>query len=237
MVSVFCAVDTSDLDQAIGLAGLMAKAGCGVKLGLEFFVSQGPAGLAQIRALYPRLPLFLDLKFHDIPNTAAQAARAATALRVTYMTLHTSGGVEMMITTRAAVEDEAAKRGIPAPRLLGVTVLTSLDDQGLAAVGQQIPVSGQVETLALLAQQAGLAGVVCSAHEISKLRNKLGPDFVLMVPGIRPKGSESGDQKRIMTPEEAMKLGATHLVIGRPITGAPDPAKTASDINESLLDA
>jgi orotidine-5'-phosphate decarboxylase len=223
VVSIFCAVDTPDLEQATRLAGLMAAAGCGIKLGLEFFVSQGPAGLAHIRACYPDLPVFLDLKFHDIPNTAAHAARAATSLGITYMTLHASGGLEMMKMTKAAVEEEAIKQGIPTPKLLAVTVLTSLDEQGLNAVGQQTPVSAQVERLAQLAKEAGLAGVVCSAHEIAQLRSKLGPNFVLMVPGIRPKGSETGDQKRIMTPEEAMKLGATHLVIGRPITGAESP--------------
>lgn len=237
MVSIFCAVDTPDLEQATRLAGLMAAANCGIKLGLEFFVSQGPTGLAHIRAHYPQLPVFLDLKFHDIPNTAAHAARAATILGVTYMTLHASGGLEMMKMAKAAVEEEAIKQGIPTPKLLAVTVLTSLDEQGLNAVGQQIPVSAQVEKLAQLAKEAGLAGVVCSAHEIAQLRSKLGPDFVLMVPGIRPKGSESGDQKRIMTPEEAMKLGATHLVIGRPITGAENPAEKAKEITQSLLTA
>ncbi len=237
MVSIFCAVDTPDLEQATHLAGLMTEAGCGVKLGLEFFVSHGPTGLAHIRTHYPQLPVFLDLKFHDIPNTAAHAARAATRLGVTYMTLHASGGLEMMKMTKAAVEEEATKQGIPAPKLLAVTVLTSLDEKALLDVGQQAPVSAQVERLAHLAKEAGLAGVVCSAHEIAQLRKKLGPDFVLMVPGIRPKGSDTGDQKRIMTPEEAMKLGATHLVIGRPITGAENPQEKAKEINQSLLAA
>lgn len=234
MSLIYCAVDTPDLKRAKELAQMMARAGCGVKLGLEFFAHHGGAGVAAIRDSVPDVSLFLDLKFHDIPNTVAGALRGVARLGVSYVNVHASGGRLMMEAARESLNDEAVKSGVYPPKLLAVTVLTSLDDDALRDVGQSVPAADQVLRLAGLTRSCGLAGVVCSAAEISVLRGALGPDFVLMVPGIRPAGSTVGDQKRVMTPEEAIRLGATHLVIGRPITGSPDPEATARDILLSL---
>lgn len=234
MIKIFCAIDTPDPRRAESLAAAMASAGCGLKLGLEYFSFNGVAGVAALRDKFPQLPLFLDLKYHDIPNTVASAFRAFAGLGVDYLNLHASGGGEMMMTARAVLQEEADKAGMRAPLLLAVTVLTSLDDTNLQSVGQQTPAREQVLRLAALTKESGLAGIVCSAHEIAPVREKLGENFVLMVPGIRPAGADKGDQKRVMTPQEAFQAGATHLVIGRPITGAPDPGRAAADILATL---
>ena len=235
MTKIFCAIDTPDHTRALSLAGNMASVpGCGIKLGLEYFSSNGVAGVAAIRKAFPDVPLFLDLKYHDIPNTVASAFKVFAGLGVDYLNLHAAGGREMMQAANAALIEEAAKHAIKPPKLLAVTVLTSLDDDNLVSVGQQIPAKDQVLRLASLTKESGLAGIVCSAHEITVIREKLGADFVLMVPGIRPAGAAVGDQKRVMTPDEALKAGATHLVIGRPITGATDPAKAAAEIMATL---
>jgi orotidine-5'-phosphate decarboxylase len=226
---IFCAIDTPDLTAAKNLAHAMQDAGCGIKLGLEFFCTHGPSGVAAIRDAYPDLPLFLDLKLHDIPNTVVGALKNVLSLRPRYITLHAAGGMAMM---QAAQDCVAGQKD--APTLLAVTVLTALDDVGLQQVGQKTPAAQQVMTLAALTQKSGLGGVVCSGHEIGSLRAALGSDFTLMVPGIRPAGSDAQDQKRVMTPIDAMRAGATHLVIGRPITGAADPAHAAHDIIQSL---
>lgn len=222
---IFCAVDTTDLDAARTLAGQLAGAVGGIKLGLEFFVAQGPAGVrAVIGENGP--PLFLDLKLHDIPNTVAGGVRAALPLRPAFMTIHSSGGPAMM---RAAAE-AAAEAGAGRPRMLAVTVLTSLDSADLSAVGQDASVADQVKRLALLAKESGMDGVICSPAEVAMLRAACGPDFILMVPGIRPAWAAANDQKRLMTPAQAMAAGADHLVIGRPITGQPDPVAAARRI-------
>lgn len=231
---IFCAIDTTDIERAKTLAAALAPVTGAIKLGLEFFNANGPQGVREVLAAAPSAPLFLDLKFHDIPNTVAGAVRAATRLAPTYLNVHASGGAEMMRAAADAAREEAARLGITPPVLLGVTVLTSLDDAALEEVGQKTPASDQVRRLAELSQKAGLGGVVCSAHEIVSLRAACGPDFALMVPGIRPEGSDSADQKRVMTPRAAIAAGATHLVIGRPITGAADPAGAARAILESL---
>ncbi|WP_029007910.1 orotidine-5'-phosphate decarboxylase [Azospirillum halopraeferens] len=222
---IFCAVDTTDLAAARGLAGRLAGLVGGLKLGLEFFVAHGPDGVRAVMGS-DGPPLFLDLKLHDIPNTVAGAVRAVLPLAPAFLTIHASGGPAMM---RAAVE-AAAAAGPGRPRILGVTVLTSLDDGDLEAVGQAAPAAAQVERLARLARECGLDGVICSPNEVAALRRACGPDFVLMVPGIRPAGAAAGDQKRVMTPAEALAAGADHLVIGRPITGDPDPAAAARRI-------
>jgi orotidine-5'-phosphate decarboxylase len=175
------------------------------------------------------LPVFLDLKYHDIPNTVAGACRAAASLGVSILNVHAQGGAAMM---QAAVE--AAKSVSPATKVIAVTMLTSLADEDLPSLGLTPPVGDQVLRLASLARQSGLDGVVCSAHEIARLRRELGPDFLLVVPGIRPAGSALGDQRRVMGPAEARDAGASILVIGRPITGASDPALAARDIAQSL---
>jgi orotidine-5'-phosphate decarboxylase len=218
---IFCAIDTPDLAQAKSLAQAVRNA-VSIKLGLEFFTAHGPAGVREVAG---KAPLFLDLKLHDIPNTVAGAVRAAAALRPLLLTLHCSGGKAML---RAAAE--AAAQAVPDRqrlKLLGVSVLTSLDDEDLASVGQQGPVADQVRRLALLARECGLDGVVCSPLEVAMLREACGPGFLLVVPGIRLLGRAAGDQKRVMGPRETLAAGADYLVIGRPITGAPDPAAAA----------
>jgi orotidine-5'-phosphate decarboxylase len=205
----------------------------GLKLGLEFFNANGPDGVRMITAL--GRPLFLDLKLHDIPNTVAGGIRSAAALGPAFITIHASGGPAMMRAAADAATRAAEASGIARPRLLGVTVLTSLDGDDLAAVGQDPAVADQVDRLAALARECGLDGVICAPPEIARLRKLCGGDFTLMVPGIRPAGSDSGDQKRVMTPEQAMAQGADHLVIGRSITRAADPALAARGIADGLL--
>lgn len=228
---VFVAVDTIDLAEAKMRARQLAGVVGGVKLGLEFFVAHGPEGIRAVMRECSALPLFLDLKLHDIPNTVAGGVRAAATLKPRYLTIHASGGPAML---RAAA-NEAAKFGASRPRLLGVTVLTSMAEDDLAAVGfAKRAMSEQVEAMAKLAKANGLDGVICSPHEVATLRRAMGPDFVLMVPGVRPAGSDAGDQKRVMTPSDAMKAGATHLVIGRPIYQAADPVAAAKKIAAEL---
>lgn len=231
---VFCAIDTTDLDHAMALAAAMQKAGCGIKLGLEFFNAHGSKGVRDIRATYEELPLFLDLKFHDIPNTVAGAMRAVAPLQADFINLHASGGLAMMQTGREALHAEADRLGMKQPQILAVTILTSLDEQALEEIGYQPGVAQRVSQLAALSRLAGMDGVVCSAKEIAQLRGQYGPDFILMVPGIRPAGSDSFDQKRVLTPEEALQQGASHIVIGRPITGADNPEQAARAILKSL---
>ncbi|MCB9979062.1 MAG: orotidine-5'-phosphate decarboxylase [Rhodospirillales bacterium] len=230
---IFCALDTTDIEKAKTLAGSISSV-CGLKLGLEFFNAHGPQGIRAVMESAPDGVLFLDLKFHDIPNTVAGAVRAVMPLAPHYFNVHASGGTEMMRAALDAAQGETARLGVSPPKLLAVTVLTSLGDSELEAVGQARPASDQVRRLADLAQRSGLDGVVCSAHEIVALRAACGPDFVLMVPGIRPVGADLGDQKRVMTPAAAMQAGASHLVIGRPVTGAADPAEAARGILRSI---
>ncbi len=225
---ILVALDTTDLDRAAGWAGALKGRVGGVKIGKEFFTAHGPAGVRRVTD--GGIPLFLDLKFHDIPNTVGGAIRAALPLRPFMINVHASGGEGMM---RAAAE-AAREAGPRRPLVLGVTVLTSLDDGDLKAVGVSAPAAEQVVRLGLLAKKSGLDGVVCSALEINALRRACGPDFTLVVPGIRPAGADAGDQKRVMTPAQAVAQGADYLVIGRPITGAADPAGAADDIAASL---
>jgi orotidine-5'-phosphate decarboxylase len=224
---VFVALDTTDLDYARQLAERVRPHVGGLKLGLEFFNAHGPDGVRGFEGC--GLPIFLDLKYHDIPNTVAGAARAAATLGVSILNVHAQGGAAMM---RAALE--AAKSVSASTKVIAVTMLTSLSDEDLPSVGLAPPVADQVLRLASLARQCGLDGVVCSAHEITRLRAELGEDFLLVVPGIRPSGSAVGDQRRVMGPAEARAAGANILVIGRPITGATDPAQAAREIAQSL---
>lgn len=228
-IPIFCAIDTSDLALAQQWAKAAVSAGLGLKFGKEFFTAHGPA---EVRRLRPEgTPLFLDLKFHDIPNTVAGGIKAAAAaMRPTFITVHASGGGAMLRAARQAAEHSSEYR----PGILAVTVLTSLDDHDLLSIGIQDPVEDQVVRLAELASGCGADGIVCAATEIATLRSKLKPHIQLVVPGIRPKGSAIGDQKRIMTPEEAFKAGANWLVIGRPITQANDPAAAAQAIAHEI---
>jgi orotidine-5'-phosphate decarboxylase len=225
------ALDTPDIAGALVQARAVGGAVDGLKLGLEFFVANGLAGVAAVQA--EGRPLFLDLKFHDIPNTVAGAVRAALALRPLMLNVHAGGGPAML---RAAAE--AVRSGGPVrPLLIAVTVLTSLADDDLVAVGQLPPASDQVRRLATLAQAQGCDGVVCSPREIGQLRRDCGPEFKLVVPGIRPAAAEADDQKRVMTPGAASRLGADFLVIGRPITAATDPAAAARRIKAEIAAA
>ncbi len=231
---VFCALDTPSLDIAIDWANRLKGTVGGMKLGLEFFGAQGPAGIRRVAET--GMPIFLDLKFHDIPNTVAQAVTSVTPLAPFMMTIHAGGGQAMMRAAADAARETAAKAGVARPRILGVTVLTSLDQSDLSAAGVSASVEDQVVRLARLAQDSGLDGVVCSPKEIGAIRSACGQDLILLVPGIRPAGAAQGDQKRVMTPREAVDAGATYLVIGRPITEAPDPRAAAQEIANSLAE-
>lgn len=226
---IFCAIDTTDLDHAVGMAGALAPSLGGLKVGLEFFNAHGAEGVRRIAAAGARL--FLDLKFHDIPNTVAGAVRAVvTGCWPFMLNVHAAGGAAMMRAAALAAGEAAAKAGVPRPVLIAVTVLTSLDDDDLRAIGQLGPTGEQVIRLAELAQRCGLDGVVCSPHEIKRLRSVCGGGFTLVAPGIRPVGSGGDDQKRVMTPAQAVRDGADYLVIGRPITGAAEPVEAARRI-------
>jgi orotidine-5'-phosphate decarboxylase len=227
---ILCAIDTPELEAANRIATTLKGAVGGVKLGKEFFAANGPEGVRRI--VRSGQPVFLDLKFHDIPNTVAGAVRAAAKLGCFMMTIHASGGAAMI---REAVKaaDEAGKTG-KRPLIVAVTVLTSLGENDLPAIGQQGPIEAQVLRLARLAKDNGADGVVASPKEASALRAALGPDFKLVVPGVRPKGIALGDQIRVTTPAEAVAGGADWLVIGRPITGAPDPRAAARAIAYDL---
>lgn len=228
MNPIFCALDTVDEARATSLArGLRGSVG-GMKLGMEFFYARGPQGYRAVAEA--GLPVFLDLKLHDIPNTVAGGIRAVLPLRPAIVNVHAAGGLAMMRAAAGAAQEAGDER----PLVIAVTVLTSLDETDLAATGVAGAPADHVLRLAHLAAKAGLDGVVCSAHEIEGLRRELGPDFKLIVPGIRPAGAEIGDQKRIMTPAEALARGADVLVIGRPITGAADPREAAEAISASL---
>jgi orotidine-5'-phosphate decarboxylase len=218
---ILCAIDLADPNKAKALVRELKGAVGGVKLGLEFFAANGPRA---VRDTAQGLPLFLDLKLHDIPNTVAGAVSAAAVLEPMFLTVHCAGGRAMM---QAAVE--AAKRTARKSRMkiLGVTVLTSLDERDLDAVGQRGPAGEQVKRLALLAKDSGLDGIICSPHEVVELRPIVGPDFILVVPGIRVGSLGHGDQKRVMGPRDAVQAGADYLVIGRPITGSPSPPAAA----------
>ncbi|HTT96670.1 MAG TPA: orotidine-5'-phosphate decarboxylase [Rhizomicrobium sp.] len=224
---VFVAIDTPDLDKALAIARSAGPHVGGLKVGLEFITAQGPEGIRRIVAL--GRPVFADVKFHDIPNTVAGAAREIAKVGASIFNVHAAGGEAMM----RAAKDAAASIN-PDMKIIAVTLLTSLDENDVAAVGYRGNAAEQVVRLAALAQKSGLDGVVCSAHEIAPIRKECGDDFMLVVPGIRPAGADLADQRRVMTPREAADAGADILVIGRPITGATDPGQAARAIEESL---
>lgn len=221
-----------DYDHLADALALVARAGDHVrwyKVGKQLFTRHGPTAVAELRARGKQV--FLDLKFHDIPNTVGQAISAAAELGVGLVNVHAAGGPAML----AAAQQAAART--PSMRVLAVTVLTSMDAAALQAVGVPDTPLTQVLRLARLTQAAGLAGVVCSAEECAALRAACGPQFLLVVPGIRPAGSAAGDQRRVMTPAGAVAAGADFLVVGRPITQAPDPAAAAAALAAELATA
>lgn len=229
---VFVALDFPDAKTAGSMAERLKHVNPYFKVGLELFVAEGPAFVEKLVA--GGCQVFLDLKFHDIPNTAAGAVRSAIRTRAGWINVHCGGGSQMMRAAKEAASEEARRLGIPAPKVLGVTVLTSMKDEDLHEIGMLRSAAAQVKSFVELAQNAGLDGVVCSSQELPLVRSTAGPEFVTMVPGIRPAGSDVGDQKRVMTPQEAAKLGADCLVIGRPITKAPDPEKALREVLASL---
>jgi orotidine-5'-phosphate decarboxylase len=232
---IFCAIDTTDIAAAVSLAERIAENVGGLKLGLEFFTANGPKGVREVQAALGK-DIFLDLKLHDIPNTVAAAVKAVMRLRPRYLTLHTAGGSAMLKAARRAVCEAADGDRTAPPKLIGVTVLTSFDQADLAATGVPGSVSAQAHRLAALAAEAGLDGLVCSAHEAKSLKTEFG-SLLRIVPGIRPDWAAAGDQKRVMTPAEALREGADILVIGRPITQAKDPADAARRIAAEIADA
>ena len=220
---IFVALDLADLEQAYALAARLQPWIGGVKLGLEFFCSQGPQGIERMRTL--GLPLFLDLKLYDIPATVGKTIMVLKELGVVMTTVHCSGGLAMLTAAKQAAAEELL--------LLGVTVLTSMEQADLPSLGVTRSVAEHSKILAGLAREAGLGGLVCAATELHALKATY-PQLQYVVPGIRPSGAASHDQKRIMAPAEALKAGADVLVIGRPITEAADPVKAAEAIARSL---
>ena len=214
----------SILDMARRLTG---EAGV-LKLGLEAFVAEGPALVREVVAL--GAAIFLDLKLHDIPNTLGRAAAAAVATGAAIVNCHASGGADMMRAFGDGARAAAVRAGAKTPKVIAVTVLTSLDAAALAAIGLGGSPRDAAVRLAVLAKDAGLDGVVCSPEEIAAIRAACGKDFLLVVPGVRPSGADLGDQKRVATPGDAVRAGADLLVVGRPITGAPDPAAAARSV-------
>lgn len=227
---IIVALDYADAASALALVERLDPALCRLKVGKELFTAAGPE---LVRTLVAHgFEVFLDLKFHDIPNTVAAACRAAAGLGVWMLNVHASGGRRMMMAAREALAD------LPHPPLLiAVTVLTSMSAEDLGEVGVADAPADQVLRLARLTQSCQLDGVVCSAREATMLRADLGTDFRLVTPGIRPAGAETGDQRRVMTPVEALRAGATDLVIGRPITAAADPLAALQQIRTDIQNA
>ncbi len=228
---IIIALDVKNKEEAaVVVSGL--KEARTFKVGLELFTAEGPALFKKLKAL--RKDIFLDLKLHDIPNTVAGAVRSAVRHGVQMMTIHASGGREMMARAAAAARETADAEGFVRPLLLGVTILTSMKSDTLEEIGMKPDAAGQVLRLAGLAKSAGMDGVVCSPQEIEILRREFGPELLIVTPGIRPVWAAAQDQKRIMTPAEAVGKGANYLVIGRPITGDASPREAFSRIVEEL---
>ncbi len=229
---IIAALDVPDAETALKLAAQIAPAVGAFKIGKELFVAAGPDIVRRVRGT--GAAVFLDLKFHDIPNTVAKAVTAAVRLDVQMLTIHTSGGSAMMRAAEKSAQDTAKLIGLPSPLVLGVTVLTSLDNAALGEIGIQPDAARQVERLANLAVKAGLRGLVCSPLEIAALRKILPASIQLVTPGIRTGAEKADDQKRTLTPREAVQAGASWLVIGRPIYAAENPRLAAEKILASL---
>jgi len=224
---VVVALDYPTQAQALAMAGQLDPSMCRVKVGKELFTASGPEIVENLHKL--GFDVFLDLKFHDIPNTCAKAVGVAADLGVWMVNVHASGGRRMMEAARNEIEKKTHK-----PLLIGVTVLTSMEQPDLADIGLDVDPQLQVKRLAKLTEQSGLDGVVCSAQEVGVIRQTCLPEFLTVTPGIRPEGSEQGDQRRIMTPKQAQEAGVSYMVIGRPITQAPEPGAMCNEILQSL---
>jgi orotidine-5'-phosphate decarboxylase len=224
---VIVALDYPDRAAAMALVERLQPGLCRLKVGKELFTRAGPQLVEELAAR--GFDVFLDLKFHDIPNTVASACHAAADLGVWMLNVHALGGERMLLAAR-----EGCSRAGHAPLLVAVTILTSMDAQDLAAVGLAGSPEENVLRLAALAQRCGLDGVVCSSRETAVLRERIGPEFTLVTPGIRPAGSQQDDQRRVMTPQQAISSGASYLVIGRPVTQADDPVSVLRTVNSEL---
>ena len=225
---IIVALDYADSNEALLLVNRLRPDLCKVKVGKELFTAAGPAFVSEL--VDRGFDVFLDLKFHDIPNTVAKACQAAAALGVWMLNLHCLGGSRMLEAAMEGLEAQAQR-----PLVIGVTVLTSMTQEELAAVGVADSLEEEVSRLARIAKLTGLDGVVCSAREVAVLRQQLGNDFLLVTPGIRPASTKSeDDQRRVMTPKDALAAGSSYLVIGRPITQAEDPLLALAQIQESL---
>lgn len=225
---IIVALDYDDANAALAFVDRIDPRDCRLKVGKEMFTFNGPQF---VKSLHERgFDVFLDLKFHDIPNTVARAVAASAEMGVWMVNVHASGGARMMEAAKQALESY----GKDAPILTAVTVLTSMDDSDLAGIGINATPAAHAERLALLTKDCGLDGVVCSAHEAKRLKYLCGTDFKLVTPGIRPIGSDVGDQRRIMTPQEAVEAGVDYMVIGRPITRSDNPTLTLQQINLSI---
>ena len=227
--ALFCAIDMKDTDQAVTLIKEIKEHIDGIKIGMEAFYAMGTKGYLRLYDL--GLPIFLDLKLHDIPNTVSSAIKSLLPLNPSIINIHTTGGSAMM---KAAVE-AIGDIGINKPKLIGVTILTSMNEESFSEQGISLKVEQQVINLSTLAKECGLDGVVCSPLEAKDVKIKCGQDFLTIVPGIRPKNSIDDDQKRVLTPKEAIRNGADILVVGRPITQADDPNQAARSIKESMI--
>lgn len=224
---IIVALDYPEAEPALALAKRLNPTLCKLKVGKELFVAAGPQLVQALVA--SGYDVFLDLKFHDIPNTVARACKAAARLGVWMLNVHASGGIAMMRAAREALDEMG-----PRPRLIAVTVLTSLSRPDLAAIGLDLPPEEHVLRLARLTHEAGLDGVVCSAREAERLRRELGSSFLLVTPGIRPTGSTQDDQQRVLTPIQALRAGADYLVVGRPVTRAPDPVAALQNLHDEI---
>nr|WP_279078199.1 orotidine-5'-phosphate decarboxylase [Hafnia alvei] len=225
---ILVALDYADKNAALAFVDNIDPRDCRLKVGKEMFTLFGPQFVRELQQR--QFEIFLDLKFHDIPNTAAHAVAAAADLGVWMVNVHASGGARMMTAAREAL----LPFGKDSPLLIAVTVLTSMEAEDLRGIGIELSPADYAERLALLTKECGLDGVVCSAHEATRLKASCGQAFKLVTPGIRPAGSSAGDQRRIMTPVEAAKAGVDYMVIGRPITQSPEPAETLREILKSL---
>ncbi|MCK5896660.1 MAG: orotidine-5'-phosphate decarboxylase [Cocleimonas sp.] len=226
------ALDFSTREKALHFVSQLSPNDCKLKVGFELFVSTGPKLVEQLTQ--QGFDIFLDLKFHDIPNTVASVCKAAAKLNVWMMNVHAVGGLEMMSAARNALSNTSIN---PPPKLIAVSVLTSMSSEQLQQTGVKASAKDQVVHLSKLAQQAGLDGMVCSAQEATILRQALGQDFLLVTPGIRPAGTAKGDQERVMTPAAAIQAGADYLVVGRPITQAKKPLDVIQKINAEVRGA
>ena len=225
-------MDFSSLADAEKMVKVLSPAVKIFKVGKELFTSAGPQAVEMIHSY--RCQTFLDLKFHDIPNTVGAACAAAVRLKVFMLNVHSSGGKNMLFKAVQCAHEAAAKEKIPPPILLGVTVLTSLTDRDLKEVGINKKLEKQAQDLALLAKSCGLDGVVASGQETEMIRKATGPDFKIVTPGVRPVWTAHGDQKRVMTPKEAIEKGADYIVVGRPITENPNALEAAKKILEEI---